>query len=323
MKKILLIKQGALGDVVMTTALLEPIYQHHLHDEIWILTTPVFADIYSRWPYLKVKALPRKGIYCSLQTVFWIRHHHFNRIYDLQSSDRTAALCFLSNARERVGNHPRFPYNIHPQDAFNGQTHIFTRMKSVLASAGITTSVDTPYLPARPEEQEHVVAWMNRHDLKNKQFAVLHAGASSRHTEKCWPYYTQIGRLLENRGIRPVWAGSRDDADLNLSLSESAGINATGVFNLAELAQLGACARFALTNDSGPMHVLSCSNIPVYAFFGPTNWRRNHAIGQEKNVITLQPADVQGKAITDPSISRLGNITVEQVTSRLERDGML
>ena len=323
MNKILIIKQGALGDVIMTTPLLEPIHRHHLHDEVWILTSPAFSDVYDRWPYLKVKALPRKGLYVSLQTVFWIRHHRFNRIYDLQSSDRTAVFCFLSSAQERIGNHPRFPYNVHPKDAFTGQTHIYTRMQSVLACAGIASTVDLPSLPARPEEKERVIDWMSRHDLNTKQFAVLHAGASSRHPEKCWPYYMQIGRFLENRGIRPVWAGARDDAELNTLLSGSAGIDATGIFNIAELAQLGSRARFALTNDSGPMHVLSCSNIPVYAFFGPTNWRRNHAIGQEKNVITLQPVDVQGKVLTDPGISRLGNISVEQVINRLERDGML
>ncbi|OGT35293.1 MAG: hypothetical protein A2W28_08425 [Gammaproteobacteria bacterium RBG_16_51_14] len=323
MKKVLIIKQGALGDIVMTTPLLKPIRNHHADDELWILTTPLYADIFSRWPGIHVKGLPRAGIYNYLQTVFWIRKTRFDRIYDLQSSDRTALLCLLSNARERIGNHPRYPYNIHPVDRFRGQYHIFRRMQIIIASAGITCSDGKPSLPVNPDEQERVVSWLNRHGLLDKSFAVLHAGASPRHPEKRWPFYKQIGKLLEDRGIRPVWAGARDDAALNVALAEAAGINATSIFTLPELAELGRHARFAITNDSGPMHVLSCSNIPVYALFGPTNWRRNHAIGQAHNVISLQPDDIEGKAITDPAISRLENIPVQRVVDRLEQDGML
>jgi len=82
---------------------------------------------------------------------------------------------------------------------------------------------------------------------------------------------------------------------------------------------LGQHALFAITNDSGPMHILSCSGVPVYAFFGPTNWRRNHAIGQAKHVITQeQSAENKNKRCQD-----LGQITPEEVVSLLERDGLI
>lgn len=34
------------------------------------------------------------------------------------------------------------------------------------------------------------------------------------------------------------------------------------------------------------MHILSCSQIPVFGLFGPTYARRTHALGQFQNVIT-------------------------------------
>jgi ADP-heptose:LPS heptosyltransferase len=40
-----------------------------------------------------------------------------------------------------------------------------------------------------------------------------------------------------------------------------------------------------LSNDSGPMHVLSLAGVPVYALFGPTDWRRSHALGQQDSVL--------------------------------------
>ena len=323
MKKVLVIKQGALGDIIMITPLLKSIRQQHPDDSLWLLTTPAFSDVFSNWPGITVKSIPRKGIRHIIKTVAWIRKNHFNRIYDLQSNDRSAALCALSNAPERIGNHPHYPYNIHPTDSYKGQCHIFERMQAILASAGVSNICDIPCLPVDIKEKERIQSWLKRYDLFTRPFVILHAGTSPKHPEKCWPYYSQIGKSLEDRGVQCVWIGSETDERLNTVLSEIAGINATGDFTLPELAELGKCAQFAVTNDSGPMHVLSCSGIPVYAFFGPTNWRRNHALGQGHNVITLQPDDIAGKTIKDPAISDLGNITVQQVIDRLEQDNML
>jgi len=67
------------------------------------------------------------------------------------------------------------------------------------------------------------------------------------------------------------------------------------------------------------MHILSCSEIPVYAFFGPTNWKRAHAIGQKKHVITLYQTDKeQNKSCQD-----LGMIKTEDVMLILKRDGLI
>jgi len=304
MKKVLVIKQGALGDIIMTTPLLKSIQLQHRDDELWFLTTPPFADIFNRWPGLSVKSIPRKGFLHVIDTVIWIRNNHFNRIYDLQSNDRTFLLCSLSGAQERIGNHPGFPYNIHPDNSFTGQCHIFERMQTVLASAGVINAYKTPCLPVNTDEKEHVCSWLAGNNLIDGSFALLHAGASPKHPEKRWPFYMQIGKLLDDRGVCPVWIGARDDEVFNAALARKAGIDASGVFSLTELTELGRHARFAITNDSGPMHVFSCSDIPVYAFFGPTNWRRNHAIGQGHNVITLQPDDIAGKTIEDPAISQ-------------------
>jgi hypothetical protein len=61
------------------------------------------------------------------------------------------------------------------------------------------------------------------------------------------------------------------------------------------------------------MHILSCSEIPVYSFFGPTNWRRNHAIGQQLNILSAKI----GEKFQPTSLDK---ITVGQVIDRLRAD---
>jgi ADP-heptose:LPS heptosyltransferase len=67
-----------------------------------------------------------------------------------------------------------------------------------------------------------------------------------------------------------------------------------------------------VTNDSGPMHALSAAGIPVFGLFGPSDWRRNHALGQAQHVIACDAHD-----------SNLAALSVDAVWSRLAAAGVL
>jgi ADP-heptose:LPS heptosyltransferase len=254
-----------------------------------------------------------------LKSIAWIRKMKFNRVYDLQSNDRSSVLVSLSGIPERIGNHPRFPYNYHPVDKYTGQCHIYVRMLDVLKSGGIKVNQEIPYLPASDTEKKYVAAWLSAHQSFEKTFVIIHAGASSKHPEKCWPYFRELATVLTESGYTIIWVGSESDININKQLSSALGIDATGLFSLTALAELGRHSKFAITNDSGPMHILSSSGIPVYALFGPTNWKRCHAIGQANNVIA---ADMVADPLVANSIkSDIKNITVEIVLNRLYKDG--
>ena len=95
----------------------------------------------------------------------------------------------------------------------------------------------------------------------------------------------------------------------------------TRAFTIVELAELGRRARFAITNDSGPMHVLSAAGIPVFGLFGPSDWRRNHALGQAENVIACvdQVPGYAGQACADC----LAELPVETVWLQLCAAGVV
>ena len=90
---------------------------------------------------------------------------------------------------------------------------------------------------------------------------------------------------LAERGYAVIWIGANEDRDVNRRLARQVGMDASGAFNLLELAALGRRAEFAVVNDSAPMHILSASPLPVYALFGPTDWRRSHGLGQAERVL--------------------------------------
>ena len=316
-RDILIIKLGALGDVVMATGLIDRIVQYHAPRRGTLLTSPAYRELFSARSGMEIKTFDRSSLRSTLATVLWIRNEHFLRVYDLQSNDRTGAMCGLSGIPERAGNHPRFPYNMHPESRYTGQCHIHTRMLDILKAAGISSDGSAPRLSPSGADREKVDAWLRERDLADRKFVIMHAGASKRRPEKRWPYFSELAVLLEQRGFLTVWAGGKDDKHINAELAGVTGMDASGAFSLLQLVALASRAEFAVTNDSGPMHLVACGSIPVYGLFGPSNWRRNHAVGQRDHVLSLDRDEPVFRA------TRLADLETGQVVRRLEYHGAL
>lgn len=319
--KILIIKLGALGDVIISTAVIKQIIDHHSVEEVHLLTTPAFAELFSHFKKLNVVSFERKGLLNAVKTVAWIRGRHFDRIYDLQSNDRTSFFCGLSGAPYRAGNHPRFPYHKHPEEPYIGECHSFDRLNQIIESANILPAKPSPYLPVPQIVRTEVNDWLIKNNLNSGSFIIFHAGSSPLHIKKRWPYFEELAiRLSKSHDV--VWVGGKDDQQLNRELSARVGIDATDAFSVYGLVELGKNARFAVTNDSAPMHILSCSQIPVFGLFGPTYARRTHALGQLENIIT---ADDKPMALSDYEFqpSDISKISVDRVFNKLAQKGLL
>ena len=317
--KSVIIKLGALGDIIMSTPIIKSIQQAHTKDELYLLTSSAFAGLFEHWPHLKIKHFPRTGIGAFIKTNAWLRSQRFDRIYDLQSNDRSRIICALSSVGEKVGNHELFPYTHHPGDIYTGQNHIFDRHKQVLASVGLDSIEEKPWLPVPEQGHERVVKWLENHDINTEQLVLMHAGASKLRPQKRWPYFAEAAQMLSNAGYEILWLGAGDDALINAELAAGVGVDATDVFSILELIALARLARFAITNDSGPMHVLSCADLPIFALFGPSDWRRNHAIGQRENVISLNKSNSVWRAKDFTALQKkdLASISADMVRSFL------
>ncbi len=323
--KAVIIKLGALGDIIMSTPIIQSLVAEHKSDELFLLTSPAYAALFDAWPGLTVKSFPRKGFYASFKSALWLRTSGFNRVYDLQSNDRSRILCSLSGIKEKVGNHNHFPYTHHPGDCYVGQSHIFQRHKQLLASAGIAPAEALPWLPVPKLSHQRIDLWMQEHSLDSSRLVLIHAGASVLHARKRWPHFSELARKIAASGYDIVWLGADDDVTLNAQLAKVCGIDGSNAFSIAELIALGQRAQFAITNDSGPMHVLTCAGLPVYALFGPTDWRRHHAIGQQERVISLNKSNAVWRAedFADANTADLALISAEMVWSLLLKENQI
>jgi len=318
--KILIIKFGALGDVIISTSIINEILNHHKKDDIYLLTTPLFENLFNNIKNLTVVSYKRHGFINLVRTIFWIRKEKFNKIYDLQSNDRSGIYCALSGVSFCAGNHPRFPYDAHPPNKYKGECHSFERLNQIIVSAGINPAKPEPSLPATPSVVSKISNWLKEKKLNRKDFIIIHAGSSNKHIQKRWPYFKELALILKN-SFEIVWVGGDDDANLNAHLTKFAGINATNNFDILDLAELGRRSKFAITNDSAPMHILSCSKIPVLGIFGPTYPRRTHALGQIQNVIC--PNNIIAKNDVEFKPKNISIITVDDVIGKIKKQNLI
>ena len=91
--RILVIKLGALGDVVQALGPMAAIRRHHAGAQITLLTTERFADFLAASPYADRVWIDERPRWHDLGAVWRLRGRlreaAFDRVYDLQTSDRS------------------------------------------------------------------------------------------------------------------------------------------------------------------------------------------------------------------------------------------
>ena len=274
MKRVLIIKLGALGDVVIALPAIERIRRAHPQAEITLLTTAPFATLFEACPWVdKVEADGRpKGLAGFLKLAGRLRQARYDRVYDLQTSDRSTALhwALLPFAPEWSGIAPLASHpHRNPQRDF---IHALEQKADQLKWAGIWPDAPTepgtaapPDLsfaldPARPERRPEAFGL-------NAPYALLVPGGSAHRPEKRWPVerWAELAKRLTARGLEPAVIGGAQETPIAQAIPDA--LDLTGRTDLLQLAGLGAGAALAVGNDTGPTHVLAAAGAPTLVLF--------------------------------------------------------
>ncbi|MHC8508701.1 MAG: glycosyltransferase family 9 protein [Rhodospirillales bacterium] len=255
---ILVIKLGALGDVVQAFGPFEAVRAAHPGARITLLTTRPFAEFLRPAPWFDDIIVDDKPV--ALNVPGWLalrarlRAGELTRVYDLQTSDRSSAYLRLFwpgpkpewSGIARGCSHPH-------TDAGRDALHTVERQRGQLRAAGVT---DFP---------EPDLAWLNAAAAANtpeisEPFALLVPGGSPGRPEKRWPpeRFAELARMISAQGVTPVLLGGGADAGCARKIAAAAPgtLDMTGRTGLADIYALGRRAAFSVGNDTGPMHLI-------------------------------------------------------------------
>ncbi|MSP48281.1 MAG: lipopolysaccharide heptosyltransferase family protein [Alphaproteobacteria bacterium] len=260
--KILAIRHGALGDVIQALGPFQAIRRHHADAHLVALTGMPFAELLraSGW-FQEVWVDGRPPLWrlpAWIETIRRLRAARFDRVYDLQTSTRTAWYFRLMGSPWWSGVAAGCS---HPHDTPGRiDMHSVDRQTEQLRIAGIAA--------VPPPDLAWLDADIGRFALPDR-FALLVPGGSRHRPAKRWPAYPAFARALNSRGLIPVVAGTGDEAELARSVAaEVPGtVDLTGRTSILELAAIARRAALAIGNDTGPMHVTAAVGCPSLVLF--------------------------------------------------------
>lgn len=263
MKRILVIKLGALGDFVLAMGPFAAIRAAHPDAHISLLTTPPFVALGEACGYFD-QVLPfgrprRRDIGGFCRLVRFLRGG-FDRVYDLQTSSRSSFYRRFARSPDWSGiargcSHP----HANPRRDF---MHTLDRQAEQLAMAGIT---QTP-----PPDLSWANADIARFNLPAK-YALLVPGGSAHRPAKRWPAscYGELAARLAAQGITPIILGAGIEATLADEI-EAACPDAVSFVDRTDFIDIICLARnatYAVGNDTGPIHLAAAAGCCTLVLF--------------------------------------------------------
>jgi len=313
--RILVIKLRAIGDVLLSTPVVQNLHDHFPFAQIDFLADKFASDVVIGNPWVSnVLTFDRKHD-SSVGMIRQVREKKYDLIIDLFSNPRSAIITRLSSARFRAGfpfRWRKYAYNIIiPPRA--GNIHNIDFNLDALRQLNVPVHHFQPYFPLEERAKHFAAEWFRGENFAGKP--VVGLNPSGGWYTKRWglEHYARLGDLIGQRygaSIIVLWGpGEEDDARF---IQQRMKIPAQ-VIPKTTLSQLGAiiqrCA-FIVSNDSGPMHIAASLGIPTLGIFGPTNPLQQGPYGDNHRWVRNEELDCLECSLTACPI---GNLCMTQL----------
>ena len=265
--RILVIKLSALGDVIQALGPMAAIRRHHAGAHITALTTRPYEPILKASPYFDEVWIDKRPRLINMPGWLALRRRlrrgRFERVYDLQTSDRSGFYHRLLGPGARPQWSGIAPGCSHPHaNPQRDAMHIVDSQAEQLRMAGIA---DVP-----PSDVSWLTSDISRYHLP-RPYVLMILGGSAHRPEKMWPAdrFGTLARQFLRKGYTPVLIGTEPErplADAVRGVCNEAR-SLVGKTSFADLAELGRGAAAAIGGVTGPMHLLAVAGAPSLVLF--------------------------------------------------------
>jgi len=268
----LVIQTAFLGDVVLTTPLLEALAARH--GPVDVVTTPAAAPLIEPHPAVRrVIRYDKQGRDRGMRGLFRLaralRAEQYECAYLPHRSLRTALAAWLARIPQRVGFDDgwRSLYTEVRRRARQG--HEIDRLLALASGAGHGAR---PALHVTLADRAATEGFLREHGMRDR-FVALAPG--SIWGSKRWPYYRELAERLAG-SVAILVVGGPEDAGLAAEITEAVArsggqaVSACGRLTVRQSAEAIRRAVVLVTNDSAPLHFAQAVDTPTVAIFGST-----------------------------------------------------
>jgi len=280
-KKILIIRLGAMGDVLLTSLLLRNLKRRFPNADIDFLVKETYTSLVSSNPNVK-NVIPLKvqaGFSDLLQAGREIRNHQYDAVINLQNNFRSCFIARFSKApnrkRYRLGRWTRFLLVKLNMNLLRNVKPVPLRMLDTIREWSVQDDGLGLDLFISDKIKKHIETRLQKMGVDKKESLIAMAPGASRETKR-WLQrrFVETGRYFQKKKYRIILVGGKEDQNICSFIRQKLDhrpVNLAGECSLEETAAALQQADLLITNDSGIMHMAAALGKPVAAIFGPTS----------------------------------------------------
>ncbi len=295
LKKILIIRLSAMGDVLLTTPLIRRLKQQFPDCEIDFLVKEAYATLIKDNPSLHYTwtLYSEKGLWGFVHLCRQIQKKKYDGIIDLQVNVRSFMIRIFSQAKKRVRYKTwrgrrfllvHFHWNI-----YKICLPVPLRFLRAVVSWGVKDDGLGLELFVNEETKSIVRSHLAERGIHTKDRIIVFAPGASKMTKR-WPSenFACLGNIFFKMNYRIVLVGGHQDRDVCKDIEgamKTTPENFTGQLSLQETAALINESALLITNDTGVMHMGAALKKPIVAIFGPTTHHLGFAPFRTQSIV--------------------------------------
>ena len=282
-KKVLILRLGAIGDVVHSTIIAQAIKSTYPQHEVHFITASYICPLIENSTYID-KVVPfdmkeKDNIFYLIKKGIELRKEKYDFIINLTNSTRNFFMIYIAAPKKLIKRNAK---RVHAADAFyNTACDAFGKL---IKPETIDIGVDKEIQNKLKKELSSL----------NHPIVIISPGGDndSQRQGRIWAddYWTQLGNtIVEKYNATILVIGSKTEAQHHSRFSEIKNSHIySGKMSLKETAALISLCDLFISGDSGPLHLADAVGAKTIALMGSTHPRSSSAYS--KNGIFIEPA---------------------------------
>jgi ADP-heptose:LPS heptosyltransferase len=274
--RILVTRLRFLGDIVMTTPVVEALKERYPGAHIYYLAGSAYADVLEENPFLEGIIRMGDGAASYAGTIRSLRSMNFTAALDLYYTPATANLLFLSGIPVRIGGGRRYRglfYTMTWKPRVDGGSAVRQHMHPLgMLDVPRVDGMPRVYLSVRETEwgRSRLAAACGVESTVRAVVAI-HPGGSW--PSKRWPpsRFVELAKRLIFSGRKVILlTGPGEESIVNEVRSAVPGAVVAPAMGIRETASLIKSCGALVANDGGILHLSVALGLPTVGIFGPT-----------------------------------------------------
>ena len=273
MSNILIIKHGSLGDIAQASGAIQDISEFHKEDDIYLLTTKPYFELFKRNPHLKEVILDKRLSRFNLIYLFLlmriIKKYKFVKVFDLQNSSRTSFYkrILFPNANNNIWSSSETTLPSDKTKEEFDKKSVLERFNYQLQTSGLT--IKHTMIPDFTWSCIDISKIKSEYKLE--KYILLFPFCSPHLAQKKWPYYNELIAKIKsqyNDQYKIVVAPGPDEINDAKDINALCILDNGKALDISQLSSLIKDSSFVISNDTGPAHMTAHLGAKGLTLFG-------------------------------------------------------